>query len=75
MGQLEVRSRVANTLVKAGIFAAEDLEEGGHGVVLVHRPRKVLREAATREGRRHLRMAARRSADARDPGTCAWTMW
>jgi len=66
----------ANALVKALIPAAEVLEEGGHGLLLVLRAFKVVREAAARESRCDLRQIVRRSADGGDIGTCkSVAMW
>ncbi len=65
-----------NTLVQAGILAAETLEEGGHSNVLVEGAREIVRESAPGDVRRDLWDMARRAADASDPGTCETaTMW
>src|ERR1700761_800896 len=58
-----------DALVKAVILAAEVLEEGGHGDVLVRRLRKVLPEAAAGETRCYLRVVACGCTNASDPGT------
>src|SRR6266702_1636583 len=63
------RATVANALENAIVLAAEVPEEAGHDIYLVGWPRKVIREAATGESRRSLRIA-RRAADASDKGTC-----
>ncbi len=63
----------ANTLVEALIFVAEVTEEGGHGLLLVARALKVVREAASGEVCCGLRHPVGRSANASDPGTCE--MW
>ncbi len=64
------RAMAANVLVKAGILVAEALEEGGHHLVLIPWPRKVVREAAPREGSRDLGSEVLRTADASDVRTC-----
>ncbi|KAH9171385.1 hypothetical protein EDB89DRAFT_1907062 [Lactarius sanguifluus] len=59
----------AKALVKPLIPIAKVLEEGRHGLLLVSRVEKVVREAATGETRCDLRLVARRSVDGGDPGT------
>ena len=65
-----VSSRRKNALVKAFILASDPLEEGGYGIILVGRTRKIVRESAPGHVRRDLGEMARRSADASDIGTC-----
>jgi hypothetical protein len=64
----------ANALVKALILVLHglDLEEAGHGLLLVVRAQKVVREAAAGNARRNL-WQARRSANSSDPRTCVHT--
>ncbi len=62
--------RATSALVKAGIPAAESLEEIRHGVILVNRARKNVREASGGESRRNLGVTPPRSADAGDIRTC-----
>src|ERR1700761_773454 len=66
----------ANALEKALILVAQLLEEGGHGLVLVRRAIKVVREAATGHSRSPLRIKLRRPADGSDIGTYeSMAMW
>jgi hypothetical protein len=51
------------------LLVTECIEEIVHRSVLVHRARKVLREAASAEDHCDLRITSS-AADASDPGTC-----
>jgi len=58
-----------NELVQVLILVAEVLEVGGHGILLVGRARKVVREAASGDPRSDLGSVIRRAANGSDPWT------